>query len=172
MHEKTFFSKSIAYPKIIAIFAVSKLFGGNGRIKIKYKHVSLSKNGIISGVSVHKLVALTFPEICGEWFEGAEVSHLDENPHNNKPENLRWVEHITNINWGTRNKKAGLSQRNRPDCSKPVVQYTLDGEYVADFPSGGEAERKTGIKRPNISACCRGIVEAAGGYIWKYKNGS
>lgn len=36
----------------------------------------------------HRLVAKAFPEICGNWFEGCEVHHLDKNPANNHADNL------------------------------------------------------------------------------------
>ena len=36
----------------------------------------------------HRLVAKAFPEICGEWFDGCEVHHLDKNPENNRADNL------------------------------------------------------------------------------------
>ena len=37
----------------------------------------------------HRLVAKAFPEICGNWFEGCEVHHLDKNPANNHADNLK-----------------------------------------------------------------------------------
>ena len=36
----------------------------------------------------HILVAKAFPEICGEWFDGCEVHHIDGNSLNNKASNL------------------------------------------------------------------------------------
>lgn len=47
---------------------------------------------------VHRIVAFAFPEICGEWFEGAEIDHIDGDTHNNKPQNLRWVTPKENCN--------------------------------------------------------------------------
>lgn len=37
----------------------------------------------------HLLVAQAFPEICGEWFDGAVVHHKDLNQYNNRADNLQ-----------------------------------------------------------------------------------
>lgn len=37
----------------------------------------------------YRLIAKAFPEICGEWFDGCEVDHLDTNRENNSAFNLR-----------------------------------------------------------------------------------
>lgn len=47
---------------------------------------------------VSRLVALAFPEICGGYFEGAEVDHINGVRDDNRPENLKWVTHKDNIN--------------------------------------------------------------------------
>lgn len=41
-----------------------------------------------SSVYIHRLVAQTFPEICGKWFVGCEVHHKDGNSLNNRADNL------------------------------------------------------------------------------------
>lgn len=41
--------------------------------------------------AVHRLVAFAFPEICGEYFDGADIDHKDTDPTNNRAENLHWV---------------------------------------------------------------------------------
>ena len=51
--------------------------------------------------------------------------------------------------------------------SKPVYQYTKNGEFVKRYQSMTQAEMDTGIKCQSISACCRGITKSAGGYIWE-----
>lgn len=53
--------------------------------------------------------------------------------------------------------------------SKPVMQYSLDGEFIAEFMGGKTAERETGIPQANISENCRGKRKSAGGYLWKFK---
>lgn len=52
--------------------------------------------------------------------------------------------------------------------SKPVLQFTLDGEFIKTYPSAKEAERQTGINRTSISYCCNGKLKTAGGFIWKF----
>ena len=51
--------------------------------------------------------------------------------------------------------------------SKPVYQYTLDGELVKVWESTLECG-KNGFTQSNISACCRGKRKSANGYRWTY----
>ena len=55
--------------------------------------------------------------------------------------------------------------------SKPVLQFSKSGEFISEYPSTMEAERKTGCYHTNISACCKGKYKSTGGFIWKYKEG-
>ena len=56
---------------------------------------------------VHRLVAFAFPEICGEWFEGAECNHKNEIKTDNRAINLEWVTHDYNIHYGTAIERKG-----------------------------------------------------------------
>lgn len=49
-----------------------------------------------------------------------------------------------------------------------VVQYTIDGIFIAIYKSLTEAERATGVSRKSISAVCKGNREQAGNFIWRY----
>lgn len=54
---------------------------------------------------------------------------------------------------------------------KAVVQYSLAGEAVAEYPSIAKAARKTGLEISNISSICvrRPECKTAGGFSWRFK---
>jgi hypothetical protein len=51
---------------------------------------------------------------------------------------------------------------------KIVEQWTREGIYLNTYPSAYHAERETDIHRGNIYRCCKGKINHAGGYIWRY----
>lgn len=53
--------------------------------------------------------------------------------------------------------------------SKPVLQFTPEGEFVAEYPSTMEIQRLFGYTNTCISKCCLGKRKTAYKYIWKYK---
>ena len=53
--------------------------------------------------------------------------------------------------------------------SKKVLQFTLDGVFIREWPSTMECERN-GFYNTNVSACCRGKKPQYKGFIWKYKD--
>ena len=114
---------------------------------------------------VHRLVAFAFPEICGEWFDGAEINHKDENPANNYAENLEWCNTKYNNNYGNRKSKCMVSMLNKN--SKTVIQYSLKGEVLKVYPSAMQASRETGFCGATISYWCRNNTTTSG-YLWKY----
>lgn len=56
--------------------------------------------------------------------------------------------------------------------SKPVLQFSLDGEFISEYPSIKKAAEKTGGVKQNISSNLTGKYKTAGGFIWKYKDPS
>lgn len=53
--------------------------------------------------------------------------------------------------------------------SKPVIQYSTNGDFINEYPSAKAAKIATGIF--NISNCASNTpgYYTAGGYVWKYK---
>ena len=66
-------------------------------------------------------------------------------------------------------KEAGLLQKRYPSSvRKTVLQYTIDGAFVKEWPSAYSAEKELHIS--GIGEVCKGHQSTAGGYIWKYKD--
>lgn len=136
------------------------------KTKEGYLRVDLSKKGRGNLSFVHRLVAETFLDNPDNL---PCVNHRDENPLNNRVENLEWCTHLYNMNYGTRNERIGISNKNGK-LSKTVYQYTLDGEFVREWESTSEIQRQTGWWNGNISNCCLGRTKTAYGFRWSYKN--
>ena len=145
----------------------------NGR---GYLVVHLRKNGESKTCKVHRLVAETFlpnPENL------PEVNHKDENKKNNfvflnedgsvdkEKSNLEWKNHRDNCNHGTRNERVAKANTNGK-LSKKVLQLSLTGELICEYPSTRECERN-GFNHGAVAACCRGEKPQYKGFIWKYE---
>lgn len=53
--------------------------------------------------------------------------------------------------------------------SYPVYQYDLQGNFIQKFNTVFEAAQLTGLRRENISQCCRGMKHSHGKFMWKKK---
>ena len=133
-----------------------------------YLKVNLRKNGEYKTCKVHRLVAEIFipnPE------NKPEVNHIDEDKTNNRVENLEWKTHKDNLNHGTRNKRAGKAiskTQTNGKKSKPVLQLSLSGDLIREWPSVGECGRN-GFDIGNVCLCCNGKRKTHKGFRWKYK---
>lgn len=52
-----------------------------------------------------------------------------------------------------------------------VWQYTLQGAFIAEYPSIVHAESATGVGTRSICDCCGGGLKRAGNYMWRYAKG-
>lgn len=82
-----------------------------------YKYVSLSHKAHKRNFAVHRLVATYF--VKGKSCD-KEVNHKDEDKLNNQANNLEWISHKDNLNYGHHNQKMrlsniGLQQQNVED---------------------------------------------------------
>ena len=125
-----------------------------------YFQVGLFKNSIGKFYMVHRLVFETFN---GSIPEGLQVNHINEIKSDNRLSNLNLMTPKENTNFGT-----GIERRAKK-LSKVVLQFTLEGILIKEYPSTKQVERETGFLQQNISNCCNGKQKTAYNYIWRYK---
>ena len=132
-----------------------------------YKVIQFSVNGEKKGFKVNRLVAQAFIENPNNL---PCTNHKNCITDDNRVENLEWCDYLYNNHYGNRIEKASGKMVNNPRISKVVYKYTLDGQFVAQYPSANEAQRDMGIRySKGVSMCCRGINKTYKGYRWSYK---
>lgn len=52
---------------------------------------------------------------------------------------------------------------------RPVQQFDLNGNLIAEFPNARQASLATNVNHSNLIQCCRGNLPSAGCFVWKYK---
>lgn len=151
-----------------------------GNRKNGYIQLNLWKDGKPTTLKVHRLVARAFPDICGEYKDGLEIDHRNCVRDDNRATNLRWVtrkenqnnhltiQHFSNAKKGENAPWYGKFGKDNP-TSKPIIQFDRQGNFIAEFESLMDAERKLGICSQNICSVLKGRTKTAGGYIFRYK---
>ena len=124
-----------------------------------YLLVSLCDGEKRKTFSVHRLVCQAFHENPDN---KPQVNHINEIKTDNRACNLEWCTCKQNVNHGTRTERSAKSR------SKPVGQYTLDGELVKIWQSPCEAGKQIGLSDSHISKVANGKLKTAYGSIWKY----
>ena len=125
-----------------------------------YLRISLYKDNIYINHSIHRLVALAFiPNL----YNKPQVNHIDEVKTNNYIWNLNWMTAEENLNHGTRNERASISN------SIPINKIDLKtGEIIESYSGVKEASKLNNIHRTNISGVLTGNLKSAGHFGWKY----
>ena len=150
-----------------------------GTNKDGYLQVCLSKNGEYKMCLFHRLIAETFlpnPEnkpyinhkIEGD--KGKKINMVifnEDGTVNNERTTIEWVTSKENNDYGTRNERVAKANTNGIR-SKPVLQLSLTGDLIREWPSVGECGRN-GFNKGAVAACCRGEKPQYKGFRWEYK---
>lgn len=135
--------------------------------------VELTKDGVKKQMLVHRLVGLVFlPNPNGY----PQINHKDENPRNNRADNLEWCTPKYNVNY--------FLERRDPDwfkCRKAtdkygkrltlsIYQFSKSGTLIRRWDNSRQITVALGWSDWSISECCRGNRKTAYGYIWRYAN--
>ena len=128
-----------------------------------YCRVYLTKRAKTKCKLVHILVAQSFIPNPNNL---PEINHKDENKANNCVDNLEWCTHQYNSNYGTRTSR--IIPKTIDKTRTPVDQYDLNDNMIKEWYSMSEAARQLNIVQQNISKCCHGKRNIAGGFKWKF----
>ena len=140
-----------------------------------YYIVDLCQNGTIRHYQVHRLVASAF---IPNPIDLPVINHRDENPVNNRTNNLEWCTVKYNNNYGHHNIRNDRCYRNGrkrvkklryPHHFRQVKQIAPDGSVVHIW-SSIKAATKAGYGESNISRCCnkKSWYKTHKGYKWQY----
>lgn len=138
-----------------------------GYISKKRKRMTLNSKYYL----VNRIVAKAFPEICGKWFDGCEIHHLDFNPLNDRADNLMVCtrkEHDA-YHYGDRveinKKRSGI---NHPNYGKPLLEETK--RKISEVQKGKKLSEETKRKiseakkgKHHSEETCRKMSEAKKG---------
>jgi hypothetical protein len=94
------------------------------------------------------------------------VDHIDNDPSNNRLDNLRWANRSEQIrhSYATNKTRGSNAQR----TSKPVLGRVLGTQEWTQYPSTQEAARALGLTRGNVSNCCNGKYKRTGEHEFKW----
>ena len=134
-----------------------------------YLQVNLRKNGETKTCRIHRLVAFTFlpnPEgkpcinhkIEGE--KGKKINMVIFNTDGSidkEKSTIEWATYKENNDYGTHNER----------ISKKVLQLSLTGELIREWPSTRECGRN-GFDSGHVAACCNGKLKTHKGFRFMY----
>lgn len=139
--------------------------------KNKYVRVHLSTGNGYCWESVHRLVAEAFVERKSK--QDTIVNHLDNNPHNNRADNLEWTTYSGNMQWASKQGRMKGKPENLVKAQEehriPVIAIDANGKRTL-FKSQVEAGRVLGVSAGHIAAICRkeyGYKQSRG-YTFEY----
>lgn len=139
-----------------SVSSFGRVKGRRGFLSPSFSHRGLSVCIGRKVETVHRLVARTFlPNLENKPY----VSHIDEDPKNNRVDNLKW----TSPNERVRKPYS------REASLRKIGQYTKEGIFVRAWSSQKEAgENVIGASSKNINQCLKGSKKTHMGFIWKY----
>ena len=104
------------------------------------------------------------------WKRSGFIKSLAPSVNRIDPNKSYTMDNIELITWGENHRLAVEDRINGVDhYANPVLQFSLDDEFIAEWKSAHFAADFLNISCSAIQNCCRGETKASCGYKWKYK---
>ena len=143
-----------------------------------YSYITLSRKGKHKNFYIHRLVAQAFlpnplnlPQVNHkiEGDEGKTMNMVIFNEDGTIDEDrttIEWVTPKENSNYATRNERISKTMTNGK-TSKPVLQLSLSGDFIREWPSVAECGRN-GFDISNVCKCCNGERKTHKGFRFMF----
>ena len=132
--------------------------------------VEIWEGGKSKPMLVHRLVAEAFIPNPNNY---PQINHKDENPKNNRVDNLEWCTGSYNIQYYfDRHPNAARERRSTPrynrKLDRKVIQKDKDGNVIKVWPDCRTICVEMNYNQWSISQCCEGKRHTAYGFRWQY----
>jgi DNA-directed RNA polymerase subunit M/transcription elongation factor TFIIS len=113
-------------------------------------------------------------EVCDLWNKGYGIGDIYEIKNIHRSTVRRYLVKGMEMNLCKYNveegRKRGFKWKDKKKTQlKPIIQLSLNGEFIREWKSAKEAERVLKINRSSISSVCKGKQITAGEYKWMFK---
>lgn len=138
---------------------------GYSEITVRYTENGEQK---VERLSTHKVLAECFIPNPNNY---SNVRFKDGNHFNLCVENLEWFKLAPK---GTYSKESHANKskygrpKGPPGISRPIRQYDLEGNFIAEYYCIAEASRQLGIPGYHILRCCEGWKKRRKNHQWRY----
>ena len=146
---------------------------GVGIERVYNRHKILKDNGY--DYNIHLFEAI---EKYG--FENFDVTEIFDVAFSKEELNIKeklWINYYDSYKKGYNNNLGGegnggcegFKRENNP-ASKPVVQLSINGDFIKEWKCMTDATDFLDVKVSKICSVCKGVNKTAGGYVWVYSD--